>query len=127
MLTWYHAHSLPAIPITPSRSSITVQSTTYSTISSPSTLPNPTETSLSIVTQPSISKQILCEAKEAGVLAVWLQPGSFDAEGLEYAKKEFKAGVGGEGGTGGEGWCVLVDGEGYLKSAKAVEKQSGRL
>ena len=42
---------------------------------------------------------------------MWLQPGSFDDEGLEYAKKEFRAGVGGAGGMGGEGWCVLVDGD----------------
>ncbi|KAL8943483.1 MAG: hypothetical protein Q9216_001018 [Gyalolechia sp. 2 TL-2023] len=34
-------------------------------------------------------------------------PGSFDEEGLEYAKKEFKAAIGGKGGRGGEGWCVL--------------------
>lgn len=46
-----------------------------------------------------------------GVRAVWLQPGSFDDEGLEYARKEFKAGIGGAGGRGGEGWCVLVDGD----------------
>jgi hypothetical protein len=55
-----------------------------------------------------------------------LQPGSFDEEGLEYAKREFKASVGGEGGRGGEGWCVLVDGEGCLKAAKVAEKETGR-
>ncbi len=55
-----------------------------------------------------------------------MQPGSFDEEGLEYAKREFKAGVGGEGGRGGEGWCVLVDGEGCLKAAEAAEKETGR-
>ena len=50
--------------------------------------------------------------------AVWLQPGSFDDEGLEYAKREFKAGVGGDGGRGGEGWCVLVDGDWCMKAAR---------
>ena len=58
--------------------------------------------------------------------AVWLQPGSFDNEGLEYAKREFQAGVGGEGGLGGEGWCVLVDGDGLLDTAQK-EKESGKL
>jgi hypothetical protein len=58
-----------------------------------------------------VTLAVLREAKAAGVPAVWLQPGSFDDEGLSYAKREFKAGVGGTGGRGGEGWCVLVDGE----------------
>lgn len=65
-----------------------------------------------------MTKQLLKEAKEAGVPAVWLQPGSFDDEILEYARKEFKAAIGGEGGNGGEGWCVLVDGEDGLKAAE---------
>jgi hypothetical protein len=32
---------------------------------------------------------------------------------MQYAKDNFKAAVGGMGGgtVGGEGWCVLVDGE----------------
>lgn len=51
--------------------------------------------------------------------AVWLQPGSFDDEILSFARKEFKVGVGGDGGAGDEGWCVLVDGE---KAAKAAGK-----
>ena len=60
---------------------------------------------------------MLREAKEAGVPAVWLQPGSFDDEVLAYAKREFKAAIGGDGGRGGEGWCVLVDGEEGMKLA----------
>ncbi|KAK4691750.1 hypothetical protein P7C71_g5316, partial [Lecanoromycetidae sp. Uapishka_2] len=82
ILHWYHAHSLPTTPITPSCPSITIQSMTYPTVPSSLSLLNPTETSLSIVTQPAITKQVLQEAKEAGVPAVWLQPGSFDREGL---------------------------------------------
>jgi len=58
------------------------------------------------------------------VPAVWLQPGSFDEEGLEYAKREFKAGVGGDGG-GPEGWCVLVDGEAAMREVR--EEGKGRL
>ena len=122
VLAWYHARSLPVQPITPSRPSIAVSSTTYETIASPSALPHPTETSLSIITQPSITMDILRQAKEVGVPAVWLQPGSFDEETLEYAIKEFKAGVGGEGGWGGEGWCVLVDGDRFLN---AIKKERG--
>lgn len=57
---------------------------------------------------------------------VWLQPGSFDDEGLEYARREFKAGVGGDSGVGGEGWCVLVDGDRLIQAVKK-EKKTGKL
>lgn len=120
VLAWYHGRGLPVQAMTPSRPSISVSSTTYSTISSPSVLPNPADTSISIVTQPSVTLQVLREAKEAGVANVWLQPGSFDDEGLEYARREFKAGV------GGEGWCVLVDGDRLLQAVKE-DKKTGKL
>lgn len=61
--------------------------------------------------------KVLQEAKEAGIPAVWLQPGSFDDEVLAYAKSNFKAAIGGDGGMGHEGWCVLVDGEEGLDAA----------
>lgn len=61
--------------------------------------------------------KVLEEAKKLGIQGVWLQPGSFDDATLAYAMKEFKAAVGGDGGRGGEGWCVLVDGEGVAKAA----------
>lgn len=64
-----------------------------------------------------MTKQLLKEAKEAGVPAVWLQPGSFNDDVLEYAQANFKAVIAGDGGRGGEGWCVLVDGEAGLKAA----------
>lgn len=51
---------------------------------------------------------------------MWLQPGTFDDEILKYAQSEFKAGVGGDGGDGSEGWCVLVDGE---RAARAAGKE----
>lgn len=63
--------------------------------------------------------KVLEEAKKLGIQGVWLQPGSFDDATLAYAMKEFKAAVGGDGGRGGEGWCVLVDGE---RAAKAAGK-----
>lgn len=64
------------------------------------------------------------EAKEAGIRAVWLQPGSFDDEILEWAKGAFPgAAVGGDGGRGSEGWCVLVDGEMGMKAAGRSEER----
>jgi GTPase involved in cell partitioning and DNA repair len=61
--------------------------------------------------------QVLREAKEAGVPAVFLQPGTFDDEVMQFAKNNFEAAIGGEGGNGGEGWCVLMDGEEGLQAA----------
>ena len=80
-------------------------------------LPDAPSFSLSVITPPKVTRELLKEAKEAGILAVWLQPGRFDEEGLEYARKEFKAAIAGNGGEGGEGWYVLVDGEGAIALA----------
>ncbi len=40
---------------------------------------------------------------------------------------EFEAGVGGEGGSGSEGWCVLVDGEAMLAEAREAQAEKVRL
>jgi len=79
--------------------------------------PPASDYSLSVITPPAVTKQLLKEAKEAGVPAVWLQPGSFNDDVLQYAQQNFKAAIAGDGGRGGEGWCVLVDGEAGLKVA----------
>lgn len=77
----------------------------------------PSQTSLSIVTPPKVTIQVLRDASSVGVPAVWLQPGTYDDEVLEYARENFKAAIGGPGGQGSEGWCVLVDGEAGLDAA----------
>ncbi len=104
-------------PINPRTPQISVSSQTFATVATVTALSTPAETSLSIITPPSATLKVLKEAKEAGVPAVWLQPGSFDDEGLAYARQEFKAGIGGDDGRGSEGWCVLVDGEQAMKIA----------
>jgi hypothetical protein len=58
---------------------------------------------------------------------VWLQPGTFDHEVLAYAKEAFpNAAVAGfeDGTVGGEGWCVLVDGEDSLRAAGKEVKRT---
>jgi len=122
VFAWYLSHSLPVTPINPRATEVEVGSNSFSTVKAPSALDNPAETSLSIITPPSITLSVLKDAKDAGIPAVWLQPGTFDDEIMAYARKEFKAAIGGFEGdtiqtTGDEGWCVLVDGEDGLRLA----------
>lgn len=119
MFAWYLQHGLPVTPINPRASEVTVRSTNYTTAKSPGALDCPSETSLSIITPPAVTINVLKEAKDAGITAVWLQPGTYNDEVMDFARKEFKAAIGGmEGGTTGhEGWCVLVDGEDGLEVA----------
>ncbi|MCJ1244957.1 hypothetical protein MMC30_002158 [Trapelia coarctata] len=118
VLSWYAAHSLPVTPINPSTSSIRLSTDTdLATLPSVIDLPHPSETSLSIITPPPVTLKILKEAKTAGIKAVWMQPGSFDKEGLDFATQEFESAVGGGRKRGGEGWCVLVDGESIMRAA----------
>ena len=112
-------------PVNPSRPSISLPSRSYNTVPSVSSLPHPAETALSFLTPPSVTRDVLQAAKGAGVKAVWLQPGSFEDADLEFAKENFESVVGGfeDGTVGGEGWCVLVDGENAMRAA---ERKIGR-
>ncbi|KAJ7069935.1 hypothetical protein C8F01DRAFT_977622 [Mycena amicta] len=47
-------------------------------------LPDPKRTSISVITQPSVTLNILRQAAELGVFAVWLQPGAEDHAVLEF-------------------------------------------
>ncbi|KAJ5505002.1 hypothetical protein N7463_007876 [Penicillium fimorum] len=125
-LAWYHQHSLPVTPLNPRASQITLPSRAYDTVPSPASLPSPTQTSLSVVTPPAVTLKLLEEAHSVGIPAVWLQPGTFDNQVLEYAHSHFEAVIAGDGGRGSEGWCVLVDGDEGLEAA-GVQWTSQRL
>ncbi|KAF9893787.1 hypothetical protein FE257_009957 [Aspergillus nanangensis] len=126
ILAWYHQHSLPVTPLNPRAPEIELPSKAYKTVTSPSALPGPTQTSLSVVTPPAVTLTLLKEAHSVGIPAVWLQPGTFDDQVLSFANSHFEAVVAGDGGQGHEGWCVLVDGEEGLESA-GVQWTSQRL
>lgn len=126
VLAWYHTHKLNVVPINPSRASIDLPSTSYKTVGSVSALSDPKQTALSFLTPPAVTRKVLQEAKTAGVTSVWLQPGSYNDEEIQFAKTNFENVIGGyeDGTVGGEGWCVLVDGESALRAAgKPIERQ----
>ncbi|OQE31982.1 hypothetical protein PENSTE_c001G09218 [Penicillium steckii] len=125
-LAWYHQHSLPVTPLNPRAAQISLPSRTYDTVPSPSGLSSPAQTSLSVVTPPPVTLALLQEAHSVGIPAVWLQPGTFDDAVLEFAHAHFEAVIAGDGGQGGEGWCVLVDGDEGLEAA-GVQWTSQRL
>ena len=121
-------HSLLVTPINPTTPTIKLsskQGADYKTVPSVSQLPDPASTALSFLTPPIITSKVLAEAQAAGIKSVWLQPGSFDDKTLEDAKQRFVNVVGGyeEGTVGGEGWCVLVDGENMLDEIGRTWKQ----
>lgn len=119
IFAWYLDHGLTAIPLNPTAPNVAVGSKEYDTVASPSKLADPTNTSLSIVTPPAVTIKLLEEAKQSGIKAVWLQPGTYNDEVLDYAIKEFPgAAIGGhsKGTVGGEGWCVLVDGDDAIEA-----------
>lgn len=125
IFAWYLNHDLPTTPLNPSCNVVNVRGQGYETAPNVSALQAPKDTALSIITPRKVTSQLLREAKEVGIRAVWLQPGSFGDEEMQYALREFPgAAVGGmEGGTrGGEGWCVLVDGDKAMHDAGKSEK-----
>ncbi|GAP82731.1 putative binding domain-containing protein [Rosellinia necatrix] len=123
VLVWYQAHNLPVTPINPASATIKTSYGEHAAVKSVAELAEPTKTSLSVITPPPVTLEVLREAKRVGIPAVWLQPGTFDDEVIAFARggegSDGYAGdvIAGDGGVGGEGWCVLVDGEKGMRSA----------
>lgn len=116
VFAWYLDQGIQPTALNPRVPTITVGRKDFSTAPSPSGLEDASSTSLSVITPPAVTRSLLREAKEAGIRAVWLQPGTYDDEILEEAKKQWPgAAVAGFEGLSGwnrhEGWCVLVHGQ----------------
>ncbi|KAJ7017294.1 NAD(P)-binding protein [Mycena alexandri] len=71
---------LNAVPINPFVS----ESQGISCLDTLASLPDPAHTSISIVTQPAVTLQILQQASALGILAVWIQPGAQDDAVLQF-------------------------------------------
>ncbi|KAJ6590861.1 hypothetical protein B0H10DRAFT_1960920 [Mycena sp. CBHHK59/15] len=65
----------------------------YKNLKSLSNLTGPAHSSISIVTQPSVTLEILSQANELGVFSVWLQPGVEDGTVLDFISNSTNRGT----------------------------------
>ncbi|KAI0743979.1 NAD-P-binding protein [Daedaleopsis nitida] len=107
VLKWYQVRNKDVTPIHPKEDELEG----LKTIRSINDLSAPSETSISIITPAKITLVILEQAKALNVPALWLQPGAEDEAVVSYIKEnglEDKVIYGGP--------CILVEGDGILKS-----------
>ncbi|KAJ7347901.1 CoA-binding protein, partial [Mycena albidolilacea] len=71
---------MDVVPINP----FVVESQGRPCLDSLAEIADPGQTSISVVTQPSVTLKILRQAKDLGIFAVWLQPGAEDDAVLEF-------------------------------------------
>lgn len=79
---------------------------------------HPTQTSLSIITPPKVTLQVLKDAKELGIQHIWIQPGGEDKDVINFVKDNQLNNVI----LGGP--CILVKGPSLLQYRN---KEEGRL
>ncbi|KAH9948624.1 NAD-P-binding protein [Amylocystis lapponica] len=107
VLQWYLARDKAVTPIHPKENELQG----VPTVRAVADLPLPAETSISVITPPKITLGVLEQAKAASTPALWLQPGTVDDTVIAYIKEnalEDKVIYGGP--------CILVSGDGILKS-----------
>ncbi|KAH9956957.1 NAD(P)-binding protein [Lactifluus volemus] len=107
VLQWYLKRNLLVTPVHPKENEIEG----VATVPNLADLPAPTETSVSIITNPKVTLGLLQQAKELNIPALWLQPGAEDDAVKGYIRAnglEDKVLYGGP--------CILVEGDGTRKS-----------
>ncbi|KAF8530503.1 NAD(P)-binding protein [Hysterangium stoloniferum] len=107
VLKWYKDHDKVVTPIHPKEDILE----DLITLKRLSDLPSPPTTSVSIITPAVVTLKLLKEAKELGIAALWLQPGTDNEEVRSYI---VDAGLQDKVVFGGP--CILVEGEGYIKT-----------
>ncbi|KDQ14216.1 hypothetical protein BOTBODRAFT_55657 [Botryobasidium botryosum FD-172 SS1] len=107
VLKWYIERNKTVTPIHPRE--IVLEG--IPTVPDLASLSSPSTTSVSIITPPKITLNVLKQVKELGVPAVWIQPGAEDQEVKDYIEEadlKDKVVLGGP--------CILVLGDGIIKS-----------
>ncbi|ESK90873.1 NAD-P-bindingprotein [Moniliophthora roreri MCA 2997] len=102
LLKWYQEREFLVQPMHPKDSEVEGMSTLHSI----KQLPAPASTSISVATPPKVTLEILKQAKALAIPSVWLQPGSEDAEVIDYIQKNGMSDAVVFGGP-----CVLRDGD----------------
>lgn len=108
VLKWYAEHGKDVTPVHPKENEIQG----IAAVRALADLPDPTHTSVSVVTGPKVTLGVLQQVKALGVPHVWLQPGTDDAEVHKFIEEN--------GLTDRVVWggaCVLAEGDHLLKSA----------
>ncbi|EKM54712.1 uncharacterized protein PHACADRAFT_258728 [Phanerochaete carnosa HHB-10118-sp] len=107
VLKWYVEHGKEVTPVHPKESEIQG----LAAVPTLANLPDPTHTSVSVVTGPKVTLSVLEQAKALGIPQIWLQPGTDDENVTKYIKDNGLADKVVYGGP-----CVLREGDGLLKS-----------
>lgn len=87
------------------------------TVKSINELTNPTETSISIITPPKVTLQVLKDAKKISIQHVWIQPGGEDKVVYDFVKENSDSIHVVLGGP-----CILVDGPSLLKASLEAKR-----
>lgn len=101
VLRWYKNRDFKVQPIHPREHTLEG----FQTLKSIDLLPSPTRTSISIITPPPVTLNILKQAKSLGVPYLWLQPGAEDSDVVAYVEETGMNVIYG-------GPCILRDGDG---------------
>ncbi|KAF9050076.1 NAD-P-binding protein [Panaeolus papilionaceus] len=110
VLNWYEKHFYDVVPVHPKEKELEG----LATLNNIGELPNPTQTSISIITPPKVTLGILQKAKELNIPALWLQPGAEDDTVVNYIKENDLADRVIYGGP-----CILVEGEAIAASLES--------
>ncbi|EKM54815.1 uncharacterized protein PHACADRAFT_258933 [Phanerochaete carnosa HHB-10118-sp] len=106
VLKWYLARDKDATPIHPKEDELEG----ITALRALTDLPDPTKTSVSIITPAKVTLGVLEQAKALSIPALWLQPGAEDEAVVKYIKENLADRViyGGP--------CILVEGDSIIRS-----------
>ncbi|KAG6329748.1 hypothetical protein ID866_9341 [Astraeus odoratus] len=107
ILQWYIARHRPVTPVHPKVDELEG----IKTVRSIADLSSPTATGLSIVTPAKITLDLLKQAKELSIPAIWIQPGASDVACIDFIREN-----GMEDQVLWQGECLWRDGDGVVQA-----------
>jgi len=110
VLKWYQARDKVVTPVHPKNDELEGIRAVKTLSELPS--PGPSQTSVSIITNPKITLGLLEQAKELSIPALWLQPGAEDQAVKDYIEEN---GLSDKVILGGP--CILIEGDEIIKSS----------